>query len=172
MVNRASDWRPLIQATLSRVWPELPNGPDWIEAQVTQESGGDPQAQSPVGAVGLLQLMPGTAAEMGVTDRTDPVQNLDGGVRYLKAQFDHLAEVAAFPDRLRWSFASYNGGRGFVNKAFAVARADGLPNWSEWLTGRWYLMHRDCQVQGVHPDYKQMWGYVASIERYYSALLV
>lgn len=171
MTDRSADWRPLITTTLARVWPALPDGAHWIEAQVSQESQGDPTATSPVGAGGLLQLMPDTGRELGVTDRFDPIQNLDGGIRYLRTQYEHLAEIPNHPDRLRWAFASYNGGRGFVNKATAAARADGISHWWEWATGRWWLMHRDCQVAGVHPDYRQMWGYVDTIAAKYAALI-
>lgn len=147
----------------------MPAGPRWIEAQVNAESAGNPNAVSGVEAVGLLQLMPPTAAELGVRNPRDPAENLDGGVRYLRIQFDHLPEITAPDDRLLWSFASYNCGRGFVNKALALARRDGEREWWRWSTGRFYLMHRDCFVGSKFPDYRQVFGYVSRIVAYAEA---
>ena len=166
----ASDWRPLIESTLHRVWPELPNGTHWIEAQVDTESAGDPNARSPVGAMGLLQLMPQTAAELGVKNAFSPDQNLDGGVRYLRIQHDHLAEIPREPDRLYWSFAAYNCGRGFVNVALYLGKQASAVHWWEWDIGRWFLRDPRCKVLGRSADYTQVWDYVNRIIQRFSAL--
>lgn len=88
-----------------------------VKAVVMAESAGNPQAVSPAGAVGLMQLMPGTARALGVDPR-DPEQNVDGGIRYLKdmaRQFDSLDDV----------LAAYNAGPG------AVQRHRGIPPYKE-----------------------------------------
>ncbi|MNS00315.1 Soluble lytic murein transglycosylase precursor [compost metagenome] len=79
--------------------------PDLIVRQIGQESGFNPDAVSPVGAKGLLQLMPGTARDLGV-DPADWRQNVDGGVRYMRQQMD------AFDGDVELALAAYNAGPG------------------------------------------------------------
>jgi len=80
-----------------------------VHAVVTMESAYDPRATSSKGAVGLMQLMPGTAERYGVYDREDPEDNLSGGVRYLK---DLLKQFQS----LHLALAAYNAGEGAVQK--------------------------------------------------------
>ncbi len=81
--------------------------PKLLHALVVVESAYRNEACSPVGACGLAQLMPGTAAELGVRDRFDPVENLSGGAAYLATQ------MLRFGD-LRLALAAYNAGPGRV----------------------------------------------------------
>jgi soluble lytic murein transglycosylase-like protein len=93
--------------------------PALLKGLVEQESGFNPGARSGAGALGLTQLMPGTAASLGVTDPLDPVQSLQGGARYLRQQLDR------FGGDERLALAAYNAGPG------AVARYGGVPPYAE-----------------------------------------
>jgi soluble lytic murein transglycosylase-like protein len=93
--------------------------PALVMAVVGVESGFQPQAVSPKGARGLMQLMPRTAREMGVADPFDPAANLDGGSRYLSSL------VARYEGDLTKALAAYNAGMG------AVARHGGVPPYAE-----------------------------------------
>jgi soluble lytic murein transglycosylase-like protein len=164
-VPNARDWTDAIARAVAEVWPE--GSVALIRAQVQAESGGDPHAVSPAGAQGLLQLMPGTWTELGAGgDPFDPDENLRRGITYLRRQIDALRRRLPSVDECHWwGLAAYNGGPGYVQRALALARADGEPLWWHWRTGRYWLMHRLCQVGGRWPDYRQIWGYVGAIQR-------
>ena len=102
--KRIELYTPLINATarLVRLRPEL------LHAVIRAESSYDPNAISKAGAVGLMQLMPATAARYGVSDRYDPVSNLRAGAHYLR----DLLEL--FDDNLRLAVAAYNAGENAV----------------------------------------------------------
>jgi len=100
------EWAPAIAAaaTAERVDPRL------LAALVWTESTFRPDAVSPAGAIGLTQLLPGTAREVGV-DPFDPVDNLHGGARYLRGLLDR------YPGRADLALAAYNAGPGNVDDA-------------------------------------------------------
>lgn len=67
--------------------------PDLLRAQMMRESQGNPKAVSPKGALGLMQLMPGTAQDLGVTNITDPQQNIMGGAKYMRQLIDKYGDL-------------------------------------------------------------------------------
>jgi soluble lytic murein transglycosylase-like protein len=84
--------------------------PALVKAIIANESGFNANATSGVGAAGLMQLMPGTAADLGVADSYDPAQNVSGGTRYIRGLLDR------FKGDLPKAIAAYNAGPGAVEK--------------------------------------------------------
>ncbi len=111
-VPKLSDYdNMIVQAALKHgVEPAL------VKAVVLIESGFNPGATSPMGAMGLMQLMPGTADRFGVDDAYEPLANVDGGVRYLRFLLDRYNGNRAL------ALAAYNSGEGTVD------REGGIPN--------------------------------------------
>jgi N12 class adenine-specific DNA methylase len=106
-----------LRAEARRIAAEENVDPDLFERLITHESGWKPAATSRVGAIGLGQLMPETARELGV-DPHDPLDNLRGSARYLRQQLDTFGQ----PDL---ALAAYNAGPG------AVQRYGGIPPFAE-----------------------------------------
>ena len=90
-----------------------------VDSVIQVESNYNPYAVSPKGAMGLMQLIPGTARRFGVSDTFQPEQNIEGGVRYLK----YLMELYSGDEKL--ALAAYNAGEG------AVAKYKGVPPYPE-----------------------------------------
>lgn len=93
--------------------------PALVKAVIGVESAWNPMAMSRKGALGLMQLIPSTANRFGVGNAFDPMQNIEGGTRYLRTLLDR------FNGDLEKSLAAYNAGEG------AVDRSGGIPNYWE-----------------------------------------
>ncbi|WP_017429620.1 membrane-bound lytic murein transglycosylase MltF [Vreelandella jeotgali] len=151
-------------------------GLDWqlLAAVGYQESHWDPDAVSPTGVRGLMMLTSATAREVGIGNRRDPAQSIDGGARYLRQLEKRLPESITGDDRLYMTLAAYNVGLGHLYDARDIAEMrDGDPN--SWADVRealpllqqreWYNRTRHGYARGGEPVI-----YVRNIRRYYEML--
>ncbi|WP_372373186.1 membrane-bound lytic murein transglycosylase MltF [Vreelandella venusta] len=151
-------------------------GFDWklLAAVGYQESHWDPNAVSPTGVRGLMMLTNPTASEMGVADRTNPAQSIDGGARYLRSIKDRLPESIVGNDRLYMAMAAYNVGLGHLYDARKIAEMRG-GNPDSWQDVRaalpllqqreWHSQTRHGYARGGEPVI-----YVRNIRRYYEMI--
>ena len=115
--------------------------PDLVHAVIAVESGYRTTAQSPAGAQGLMQLMPGTQRDLGVADAFDPRQNVDAGVAYLRRLTDELGTVLAL--------AAYNAG---PRRRAALQRHPGIQETRAYVQA---VLDRDRSVADAHPPAEQ-----------------
>lgn len=129
-------WDPLILDASRR----YALSPALIKAVVLAESGMNPNALSSAGAMGLMQLMPKTAAGLGVTDPWDPEQNIDGGSRYIREQLDRFGD-------LRRSIAAYHAGPANVTKYGGIPPFESTQTYVERVLDLYdlFLHHRPVQ---------------------------
>jgi len=133
-------------------------GFDWrlVTAQMYQESRFNPKAKSPVGARGLMQLMPRTAKAMGVKNVSDPAHSIRGGIKYLDWLRDRFPDDLPISERLWFSLAAYNAGVGHVHSARRLAKKLGLdPN-------RWFGHTEQAMLLLSQKEYARhsRYGYV------------
>ncbi len=111
--SKASNYLPIVQdfeSIIQEAGERYGVDPSLIRAVIQAESGGNPLAVSRAGARGLMQLMPETAAELGVTNSFDPTQNIMGGTSYISRLLDR------YRGDVKLALAAYNWGMGNLEK--------------------------------------------------------
>lgn len=139
-------------------------GWDWrlLASQAFQESRFEPLAVSWAGAAGLLQLMPPTAREFGVSNVYDPEQNVAGAVRFLQWLTNYWTdEIPDETERLKFILASYNTGHGHVEDARRLAEKHGQdPN--RWADVAFWLLQKSKKE--VYRDAVVRYGFCRGLE--------
>jgi membrane-bound lytic murein transglycosylase F len=152
-----------------------------IKAQVWAESNFNPNAISKCGARGLMQLMPDTDFWLDHDyDGFDPEGSIDNGVRFDRWLFSHFPEIPDLEERMKFMLASYNCGRGYVNRALHLAQEDEFGfkplaarpgKWQTWNYTCRLLASPECfvEIKGKkhHADFLQVWDYVEKIWKRY-----
>ena len=158
--NKISKYDDIIKENASKI------GWDWrfLSSQVYQESRFDPTAKSWAGAGGLIQLMPATAKELGVSNSFDPQQNLEGGVKYLSKMSDRFEAVKDSIQKIKFTLAAFNCGAGHVYDAMRLAEKNGKnPNIWDNNVEQYILKLKDKKY---YLDEVVRHGYVRGTEPY------
>jgi len=168
--GRISPWDDLIRSHSEQV------GLDWrlVAAQMYQESRFNDRSVSPAGAAGLMQLMPGTASDLGVEERHDPDDSIRAGTQYLSWLMERFDPDLPLETRIRFALASYNAGFGHVDDARRLAARLG------WSPDCWYGGVEKALLLLRYPEYyrdsrygycrgEETARYVAEIDRRYRA---
>lgn len=142
-------------------------GWDWrlMAAQCYQESGFDPQAVSWAGARGLMQIMPETAAHLGLSANhiNSPEHNIAAAAQYIRELNRTFNDVSGRMDRINFVLAAYNGGAGHVRDAMALARKHGK-NPHKWEEVSYYILQLSRPEFYNDPDVN--FGYLRGQETY------
>ena len=154
------------------------HGFDWrlIVAQIYEESGFDPTARSFAGAVGLLQVLPRTAEELGVGNLEDPETNIRAGLDYLAWVRERFEEDLSVRDRMWFTLAAYNVGAGHVRDARRLAAQKGLnpDRWFDNVERAMLLLSRPEYARKVRHGWcrgSEPVQYVREIQSRYEAYL-
>ena len=150
---------------------------DWrlLAAQSYQESHWNKNARSRTGVRGLMMLTQPTAKQVGVDNRLDPRQSIEGGAKYLKSLIKRIPERIKEPDRTWFALAAYNVGFGHLEDARVLTQKDGgdADLWEEvklrlpLLSKRaWYKQTEHGYARGYEPV-----KYVRKIRKYYNVLV-
>jgi len=139
---------------------------DWIllKSIIFQESMFNNNKSSWVGAFGLMQLMPETALELGVTDIQNPEQNIKAGCTYLKRMYDNWEQIPDTIQRIKFAMASYNCGYGHVKDAQNLASKYGKDSLN-WDKGVDFFMLNLTKPE-YYNDEAVQFGYARGYETY------
>ncbi|WP_290652340.1 membrane-bound lytic murein transglycosylase MltF, partial [Aquisalimonas sp.] len=150
---------------------------DWrlLAALSYQESHWDPGAVSRTGVRGMMMLTQRTAGQLGVENRRDATQSIEGGARYLRSLKDRLPERIEDPTRTWMALAAYNVGMGHLQDARALTKQQGKDpdNWAH-LREHLPLLSRPEWYQQTRYGYARGWEpvhYVRGVRSYYERLL-
>jgi len=150
---------------------------DWrlLAAQAYQESQWDPEAKSPTGVMGIMQLTSATASRFDVADRTDPESSIKAGAKYLRTLKDGLPERIKDPDRTWLALAAYNIGLGHLEDARILTEKNG-GNPDTWIDvkqylpllakAKWFKQTKHGYARGHEPV-----AYVTRIRSFYDILV-
>lgn len=140
-------------------------GWDWrlLGSQMYQESRFEPRARSWAGAMGLLQIMPGTARDLGLDDPYNPEANVEAAVRYLKWLEDNYWEerIEDPEERIKFILASYNAGAGHVMDAQRLTEAEGGDP-TIWDDVAYWLLRKSEPAVYNRPEVRH--GYARGLE--------
>ncbi|MBL4607291.1 MAG: transglycosylase SLT domain-containing protein, partial [Pseudomonadales bacterium] len=151
---------------------------DWrlLAAVSYQESAWNAKAVSPTGVRGLMMLTQTTAKEMGVNNRSNPEQSIEGGAAYLRKLINRQPKEMKIEDKIWFGLAAYNAGYGHISDARKIAKSQGVNpyNWRSvkrfiplLQQPRWY---KDTRF-GYSLSANQALTYVENIRHYYDLLL-
>jgi len=152
-------------------------GIDWrlLAAVSYQESYWNPQAISPTGVEGMMMLTDATAGQLGVSDRLDAAQSIEGGAQYLRSLIDRLPASITEPDRTWMALAAYNVGyQHLMDARTLTAKQHGNPNKWNAVKQRLPLLAKPQYYKQTSAGYARGWepvDFVGRIRRYYEVLV-
>lgn len=158
--NQISQYDELIKQNANEL------GWDWrlLASLVYQESRFDTKANAWTGAEGLMQLMPGTAKELGVINSSEPIDNINAGSKYLKSIYKNFEEITDTIQRIKFTMGAYNSGYYHIMDARKLAKFNNL-NADIWDDNVNEMMLALSYPQNFnHPSVN--YGYVNGIEPY------
>lgn len=167
--NTLPDLQPLFEKYARQI--------DWrlLAAISWQESHWDPQATSPTGVRGMMMLTRNTAQSLGLTDRTDAEQSLDGGMRYLQDMMAKVPDSIPKDERIWFALAAYNMGYAHMLDAMTLTKKQkGNPNsWSD-VKLRLPLLSQKPYYSRLKYGYArghEAYAYVENIRKYHISLV-